>query len=260
MQLLVLITGDYGRRHVENLQQHAPSDWEIRTWETPHVLPPVLDYPEDYLPDSLPPADLVLSLAEVRGAAELIPEIAAMTGARAVIAPIDNTAWLPVGLARQLREWLARMDIPCVTPMPFCSLTETHYNALRLREPYDDPLIRAFARHFGQPAFEATVDPDTRQIESLTVTRDACCGCAHYVAEKLAGTPVDDAVDASGLHHHHYPCQASMGIHPQYGDTLMHVSGNLMKDAVKHALAGHLQVRYVRPAGYVEDDDAPSDE
>jgi len=32
-----------------------------------------------------------------------------MTGARAVIAPIDNVAWLPVGLARQLREWLDRM-------------------------------------------------------------------------------------------------------------------------------------------------------
>ncbi|MBN1963150.1 MAG: thymidylate synthase, partial [Anaerolineae bacterium] len=102
MRILVLVTGEYGQRHVENLRQHAPSDWQIEVWQTPRVLPPVLDYPEDYLPESLPACDLILSLAEVKGAAELIPDIAKMTGARAVIAPIDSVAWLPVGLARQL--------------------------------------------------------------------------------------------------------------------------------------------------------------
>ena len=44
-----------------------------------------------------------------------------------------------------------------------------------------------------------------------------------------------------------------MGIDPQYGDTLLHVSGNIMKDALKEALAEHLQVRYIRPAGYREE-------
>ena len=61
MQILVLVTGEYGWRHVANLRQHAPADWTIHTWETPRVLPPVLDYPEEYLPDALPPADLILS-------------------------------------------------------------------------------------------------------------------------------------------------------------------------------------------------------
>ena len=254
MRILVLITGDYGRRHVENMRQHGPHDWQIETWTTPVVLPPVLDYPEDYLPESLPACDLILSLAEVRGVAEMIPDIAKMTGAQAVIAPIDSVAWLPVGLARQLVGWLAGMNIPCVTPKPFCSLTETHFNALRYKESYDDPLIRAFAQHYGRPAFRAKVDENSRQITDVEVTRDACCGCARYVAEKLIGTPVDDALEAGGLHHHHYPCQASMGIDGQYGDTLMHISGNLMKDAIKEALAPHLATRYIRPAGYVEEE------
>jgi hypothetical protein len=255
MRILVLITGDYGRRHVENMRQHGPADWQIETWTTPTVLPPILDYPEDYLPEALPACDLILSLAEVRGTAEMIPDIAKMTGARAVIAPIDNVAWLPVGLARQLREWLDRMGVPCVTPKPFCSLTETHYNALRHKESYDDPLIREFARVYGMPAFRATVDEQTRVITHIEVTRDACCGCARYVAEKLTGTPVDDALEDGGLHHHHYPCQASMGIDVQYGDTLMHISGNLMKDALKDALGDHLQTRYIKPAGYVDEGD-----
>ncbi len=252
MRILVLITGEYGRRHVETLRQHGPQDWQIAEWQTPAVLPPVIDYPEDYLPEALAPADLILSLAEVRGAAELIPDIAQMTGARAVIAPIDNTAWLPVGLARQLHGWLERIGVACVTPKPFCSLTATHTNALREKTTYDDPLIREFAQHFGAPAFRAEVDDQTRTITHITVTRDACCGCGRYVAELLTGASVDDAIEAGGLHHHHYPCQASMGIDPQYGDTLMHVSGNIMKDALKEALGAHLATRYIRPGGHVE--------
>jgi len=259
VRILALITGEYGRRHVANIQQHSPADWQIETWQTPHVLPPVVDYPEDYLPDSLPACDLILSLAEVKGVAELIPDIAQMTGARAVIAPIDNVAWLPVGLARQLHGWLERQGVACVAPKPFCSLTETHLNALRFKTAYDDPLIREFARHYGAPAFRAEVDEDTRTITRLEVTRDACCGCARYVADKLAGAPVDAAIEASGLDHHHYPCQASMGIDPQYGDTLMHISGNLMKNAVQAALEPWREVKYVRPAGYVAEDEDPAD-
>jgi hypothetical protein len=35
----------------------------------------------------------------------------------------------------------------------------------------------------------------------------------------------------------------------------MHVSGNIMKDAVKDALGDHIQTRYIRPAGYADDED-----
>jgi hypothetical protein len=251
MRILVLITGDYGQRHVENLEKHAPAEWTILTWTTPKALPPVLDYPEDYLPNSLPAADLILSLAEVPGAAEMIPDIAKMTGAQAVIAPIDSQAWLPFGLARQLREWLARINVACVTPMPFCSLTETHVNAQRLQAAYNHPLIRAFARHFGRPAFEVEVDRPGGQITGVQVRRDACCGCARFVAEKLVGTPVAEALEKGGLLHHHYPCQASMGIDSDYSDTLMHVSGHLLRDNVAAQVRSFRRIRYLTPDGQV---------
>jgi hypothetical protein len=253
MRILVLKTGEYGQRHIDNMNSHLPEGWVVDSWQTPRQLPIVLDYPEDYLPESMAPADLILSLAELSGVAEMIPDIAKMTGARAVVAPIDSQAWLPFGLARQLRGWLERDGVPCVTPMPFCSLTETSYNALRLKEQYDDPLIRDFARYFGRPAFDVTVDKGKKQIVEVAVTRDACCGCAQFAAEKLAGAPIADSLEQVGLHHHHYPCQASMGIDPLYGDTLMHISGNIMKDALREALGDDFEVPYVRPAGYVEE-------
>ena len=145
MRILAVISGEYGLRHVDNIRRHGPATWQIEVWQAPAVLPPVIDYPEDYLPESLPPADLIMAFGEHRGVAELIPDVARMTGARAVIAPVDREEWLPRGLARQLRGWLAEMGVACVTPKPFCSLAETHYNVRRHRVGADDQRRRGGA-------------------------------------------------------------------------------------------------------------------
>jgi hypothetical protein len=91
------------------------------------------------------------------------------------------------------------------------------------------------------------VDPETRCITSANVERDAVCGCARYVAERLVGVSVDDAEQEAGLLHHHYPCLASMGIDADYGDTLMHISGNLLKDNVGAEVKSFKQVNYIAP-------------
>jgi hypothetical protein len=247
MKILAIISGEYGQRHVENIRAHGPDDWKIETWQAPAVLPPVVDYPEDFLPDSLPSADLILAFGEHRGVAELVPEIVRMTGAQAVIAPVDREAWLPRGLARQLRGWLADMDVVCVTPKPLCSLTETHYNVRRHRVAYDDPIIAAFARHFGRPDLRIAVDPETRTITAIEVVRDAVCGCVRAVARDLVGVSADDAEHLAGLLHHHYPCLAGMVKDPDFNDTLMHVSGNLLKEVVAEQVKPHREVRYVVP-------------
>ena len=247
MRILAIITGKYGQRHVDNIRKYGPSDWQVEVWQAPAVLPPVLDYPEDYLPESLPAADLLLAFGEHKGVAELIPEIAKMTGARAVIAPVDREEWLPRGLARQLRGWLADMGVACVTPKPLCSLTETGYNVRRHHIAYNDPLIAEFARHFGRPELRITVDPDTRTISGVDVARDAVCGCARFVAQGLVGVSADEAEEKAGLLHHHYPCLAGMGKDPDFNDTLMHVSGNILKDGVGEQVKPYKTVRYIAP-------------
>jgi hypothetical protein len=253
MRILAIVSGDYGRRHVENIRAHGPADWDIEVWEAPAVLPPIVDYPEDFVPRSLPQADLILAVGEHRGIAELIPEVARVTGARAVIAPVDREEWLPRGLARQLCGWLADMGVACVTPKPFCSLTETHYNLRRHRVAYDDSLIAAFARHFGQPDLRVTVDPQRRTITEVQVIRDACCGCARFVAESLIGLSADEAEQEAGLHHHHYPCLAGMAKDPDFSDTLMHVSGNIIKGQVAEQVRPYRRLTYITPGRLSED-------
>jgi hypothetical protein len=247
MRILAIITGEYGQRHVDNVQSHAPSAWRIDVWRAPAIYPPVIDYPEEYLPVSLPMADLILAFGEHKGVAELLPEITRRTGAQAVIAPVDREEWLPRGLARQLRGWLAEMDVTCVTPKPLCSLTETHYNVKRHQVAYDDALIAAFARHFGRPAFNITVDPETNDLSEIKVVRDAVCGCARYVAQELLGVPANEAERLGGLLHHHYPCLASMGIDTDFNDTIMHVSGNILKAQIKEHVEDYKRVRYIVP-------------
>lgn len=248
MHILVIINAEYGERHYENIAAHAPASWEFAVWKAPVSFPLVIDYPEEHLPDSLPRADLILSFAEHKGVAELLPEIARMTGARAVLAPIDNESWLPRGLARQLRGWLGKQGVSCVTPKPLCSLTMESYDlGRRQRVRYQDAFIAEFARYFGRPAFEIQVDPHSRTIMDVKVKRDALCGCARYVAERLVGFSVEEAEQEAGMLHHHYPCLASMGIDSDYGDTLMHVSGNILRDEIAAQIRHFRQVQYIAP-------------
>jgi hypothetical protein len=248
MRILAVISGEYGERHVRNLRDHAPPGWKIEVWRAPSVFPLVIDYPEDFIPDALPAADLILSFGEHRAVAELIPDVAKMTGARAVVAAVDSEAWLPRGLARQLRVWLQDIGVSCVTPKPLCSLTEKRYGVRRGSFiEYEDPLIAAFARHFGQPELLLTVDPSTRRITAAEVVRDAVCGCARHVAQGLVGISADEAEQEAGMLHHHYPCMASMGIDGDFGDTLMHVSGNVIKDNVGAQVKPFRRVQYIAP-------------
>jgi len=256
MKILAVINSEYGKRHVGNLRQHMPPEWILEIWEASSTYPIVIDYPEDYLPKALPESDLIVSFAEHKGVAELLPDIAQMTGAKAVIAAIDNEASLPRGLARQLRGWLEKMNVACATPKPLCSLTETHYwLSRREKVTCDHPLIAEFARHFGMPKFKIDVDPQTRTIASATVERDAVCGCARYVAERLTGISADNAEQEAGLLHHHYPCWATMGIDTDYGDTLMHVSGNILRDAVAEQVKPFKHIRYIDPGNRSENEE-----
>jgi len=256
--LLAITQGQWGERIHDNIHRFHPPSWTVRRWAAPRTLPLVIDDPEDFLPPKLPKADLILALGETAGVAQLIPDIAKGAGAKAVIAPIDRNESLPAGLAAQLRTWLADLHVAAVFPKPFCSLTETTYNQPPIIETYDNPLIRRFAQHFGKPQLRVTVDAD-KHISAVEVECDSACGCARFVAEGLSGRSVREAEYEAGMLHHHFPCLASMNQDSDYGDTLMHISGHVLRAAVKNEIEDHLEpIPYFRPMGRVEAGDSES--
>jgi len=249
MQILAIVSGEYGQRNVRNIRAHAPKDWRIETWQAPAMLPPMIDDPEDHIPDTFPPADLILSFAEIKGVAELLPNIAQMSGAKAVVVSVDNETWLPLGLASQLRGWLKEIGVACATPKPLCSLTQHDYGITRRdRIEFESPEIAEFARYFGKPDLEVKVDPVTRRIISAEVKRDAVCGNTRHVAAQLIGLSADEVEAKAGLLHHHYPCLATMTKLDDFNhDTLMHESGHQLTDNIGEQVKPFKQIRYVTP-------------
>ncbi|MEA3341531.1 MAG: DUF166 family protein [Chloroflexota bacterium] len=231
LRLFVLYQDHYGQRILENVQQHAPEAWTVTAWRAPSNLPLVVDDPLSFLPTHLPAADLVLSLGENSGAAQLLPSIVERTGARALIAPVDNVIWLPDGLIRQLRVWMAAIGVAAVFPKPFCSLTETCYNVRRQEVSFEDSWIGEFAHYFGRPVLK--IARDGEKIAQVEVERDTPCGNARSIARQLIGMDAREAVIQAGLFHHHYPCRATMRVDPGLDEPLIQAAGNFMRRAVE---------------------------
>lgn len=260
LRVLVVTQGQWGERMADNVQRFAPATWTVQRWAAPRVIPPVVDDPDEYLPSELAPADLVLVVGETAGVVQLVPDLVRLVGARAVIAPIDRNESLPPGLVRQLAAWLAALNVAVVFPRPFCSLTTSTYNRPPVLVSYDNELISEFATYFGRPRFRLSVDAE-RRIAGAEVEVDSACGCARAVAAGLVGCPVDEAEFEAGMLHHHYPCLASMNQDADYRDTLMHVSGHLLQEAVKEQIKDHLApTPYLRPQGRVDSLDPTSSE
>jgi len=225
MRVLIVVQGHYGERIAENIKAHRPAGWEVFVQALPPGLPGIIDDADEFLPENLPAADLLVFLGESPGAAQLIPDIAEKIESKAVIAPADDRAWLPPGLARQIERKLESKAVDMVYPVPFCTLTEKDS-----RNPY----IRQFARHFGRP--EVKVEFDQDHISRVTVVKEAPCGSTRYVADGMAGVWERDAVEKAGLLHHQYPCLATMVMDQEFGDTLMHRGGLMVKLEVEKAM------------------------
>jgi len=239
MRILAVTQGVYGDRIVENIRKRGPAEWQIEVYNPPHALPSIVDDPEEFLPQEMPQADLVLFLSESSKAAQLITGIASLTGVKAVVAPIDDSSWMPPGLAKQLERELADAGVVAVFPKTFCTITEEGCGYRGSQVTYKNEAIAEFAKHFGRPKLKMTTSADGKIVEVFEVIRGAPCGSTHHAAEQMVGHPTEEVKYKAGLVSHHYPCLASMqqeALDDGLFDTLMHLSGYVMNDEVKKAL------------------------
>jgi len=238
MNLLIMIQGHYGERIADNIKAKKPEDWKVEVWSVPAITESIIDEPEVYLPGDLIPADLVLHLCESSQAAQLLPAVVEKTGAKGVIASIDSTAWIPLGLRNQLRRELSKKGVSIVFPEPLCSIDENTVGFYeKNKEPYTSEIIREFARHFGKPKLDLTIDGNGL-ISEAKVLRGAPCGSSEYTVRRIIGLKADQSVPKAGLMCLHYPCLASMQFEQTDNgvDTIMHTSGRVFNEAMEKAL------------------------
>lgn len=235
MKILATVQGEYGKRIAENVTHRMPEEWELETITLPRALPVLIDEPEEFLPSGIPSADLLLGLIESDGAAQLVPALARISGAKSVIVPVDNPAWLPLGLQNQLEQEMARDGIKSVYPRTFCTLTENSVGFRSNTVPYDDEIISLFARYFGRPKLTITLDEGGEKITAVAVKRGSPCGSTHHAAEKMVGMSINDVVPRAGLIVHQFPCLASMQqeeIDKGVFEPLMNISGYVMNEEI----------------------------
>ncbi|TRZ96746.1 MAG: hypothetical protein D4R80_08435 [Deltaproteobacteria bacterium] len=223
VKVLFATQGKYGERIADYIAANRPEGWEILRLPLRRGLPMVIDDPDEVLPAVIPPADLLVSLHESSGAAELIPDIAQRCGAAAVLAAVDDRAACPRGLENQIGKRLGAMGVAFAFARPLCGFDGGPH-----------PLLSAFAERFGRPRMR--IDADGDRVGLVTVERDCPCGAGRFVAKVLPGTRLSEAADTGALRHHHHPCMASMEVDPELSDTLMHLSGYIFRAAINAAI------------------------
>jgi hypothetical protein len=82
--------------------------------------------------------------------------------------------------------------------------------------------------------------------------RGSPCGLTHWVADQLAGLPLEEVLTKAKVCHHARPCLASMALVPETGDTLMHASVDILMAAVAKALKQAQGGRLIGPLAMTE--------
>jgi len=231
MKLYLLISGKYGSRVVNNLAEHGMAGDIVGMEEFPEDLPDFIEDYASYVPQNLPPADLIIAVGLSGDINMVVPEVARKTGASSAIIPVYDPQQMPPGLQQEIQQPAPHVNI--VFPKPFCSLEAT-----------GDPCIDDFASKFGKPQLVIKAD---RYIKKVKVLRGAPCGSTNYIAKGLWSTPSEEAELVAAHKLHNYPCNASTSTDPAVGDTSMHLASYQIKEAVKRGLGYAIKSAVVDP-------------
>jgi len=220
LRMFILSSGKYGSRIINNIARMGMASGIVGIHEVPDNLPEFIDNVDEFVPENLRDADLILSVGLYGDINMIIPIVAAKTGAKSIIVPVHDSKQIPPGLQKEIKAESG--DAKIVFPRPFCTL-----------EPVGDKYIDEFAETFGKPELEIETD---KFIKNIKVKRGAPCGSTWFVADMLVNIASEDAEFEAGRLYHNYPCLASMSVDPLIGDTLMHIAGYKIKEAVKKEL------------------------
>lgn len=200
-------------------------------WEVSGDLPLMLeDDPGRYLPpaSALEGVHTILAINLHPDLLLSLPELAQPAGVKALIVPLEDPLWLQGGARRQVEKKAKSCGLEVVFPKPFCAL----------REDPAYPEVARFVRHFRIGYPELVAKKVDGIIQEVRVLRSSPCGAAYFVARTLAGVPDDDKVpEVVGLKWHAYPCTSSMKMDRELKDTILHVAGELHRQAVASALS-----------------------
>jgi len=211
-------------------------------------LPDFIEEPEQYLPKNLPPVDFILIVGIHQDLLSGLPDyLKDKKFIKAVIVPIENPKWVPVGLQVQVLEDFEKYGIQAAFPKPFCALSRelNEYNKIGFHITKEHNYIHEFIDYFkiGVPNVSILLSKDGESIEDTCVLQAAPCGSTYYICQQLKSKYFKNGKSGElslneriSKAHHAYPCNASMDQDSILKDSILHVAGYLVRNAIRRDL------------------------
>ncbi|MFX1574411.1 MAG: DUF166 domain-containing protein [Promethearchaeota archaeon] len=211
-------------------------------------IPDFIEEPEQFLPKNLPQVDFILVVGIHQDLLSGLPYyLKDKKSVKAVIVPIEDPKWVPAGLQVQVLEEFEKYGIQAAFPKPFCSLSRelNEYNKVGFNLTKEHNYVYEFIDYFkiGVPIVSLLLSKDGESIEDTCVLQSAPCGSSYYVCQQLKskyfknGKSGDLSLNERiSKAHHAYPCNASMDQDSILKDSILHVGGYLIRNAIRREL------------------------
>ncbi|TET57812.1 MAG: hypothetical protein E3J52_09680 [Promethearchaeota archaeon] len=210
-------------------------------------IPEFVEDSMEYLPKNLPPVDFLLVVGIHQDLLLDLPNYLKDKGIKAVIVPIEDPKWVPSGLQSMILEEFEKFGIQAAFPKPFCSLSkeQDEYNKIGFHLTKEHNFVYEFIDYFkvGLPIVSFLLSKDGESIEDTCVLQTAPCGSTYYVCQQLKakyfknGKSGDLSLNERiSKAHHAYPCNASMDQDSILKDSILHVGGYLIRNAIRREL------------------------
>ncbi|MFX1257673.1 MAG: DUF166 domain-containing protein [Promethearchaeota archaeon] len=226
----------------EHVKSHASS---IYFYEKLGVnAPEFIEEPEKYLPRDLPSVDFLIVIGIHQDLLSELPNYLKDKGVKAVIVPLEDPSWCPPGLQVQVLEEFEKSRIQAAFPKPFCALSKEYNenNKVGFHLTKNHNYIHEFIDYFkiGTPIVSFLLSKNRKSIEDACVLQSAPCGSTYYVVQQLRSKyiengelPLNEKISKA---HHAYPCNASMQADNVLKDSILHIGGYLVRNAIRREL------------------------
>lgn len=208
-------------------------------------MPDFVENPEDYLPKYLPEVDFLLVVGIHQDLLSCLPEYLKNKSIKAVIVPVENPKWVPPGLQTQVIEEFDKVGIQAAFPKPFCALSKNmnEYNKESFNITKNHNLIYEFIDHYkiGEPIVTFLLSDDGKSIVDSCVLQAAPCGSTYFIVQQLKAKYIENNGEMTlneriSKAHHSYPCNASMDQDLILKESILHVGGYLIRNAIRREL------------------------
>jgi len=207
-------------------------------------VPEFIEDPEDYLPKSIPQVDFIIVVGIHQDLLSGLPEYLKDMNIKAIIIPVENPKWVQPGLQVQVLEAFESYGIQAAFPKPFCSLNKelNEYNKVGFNITKERNYIIEFIDYYkiGEPIVSFLLSEDGKSIEDTCVLQCAPCGSSYFVLQQLKAKYIDNEEislnERISKAHHSYPCNASMDQDTILKDSILHIGGYLIRNAVRREL------------------------